>query len=473
MFTWDELLAVAGVQPTVGEAPKQFPGAAIDSRQAQPGELFVAMRGAETDGHRFIGAAVQAGAAAILCAAPAAEATERGIPQLVVADPLAALQRLAHAHLLRQPHTRVIGVAGSNGKTSVKDAIATLLSQIAPTLKTAGNLNTETGLPLTLLKLNPEHSFAVLEMGAQRVGEVEMLCRIAPPQIGVVTTIGPEHLEFFGSMANVERAEGEIVEALPPDGIAILNADMPAVHRMAQRTSARAITFGRMSDADVRASEISGETLTGRAFTLTHKDEQAPVQLHIPGEHAVSTALAAAAVALACGMSLPQVAAGLGEVRPAKRRGEIKPGVHGATLIDDSYNANRQSALAALDTLAGAHLPMGARRWLIFGDMLELGEYAAEEHAAVGRAAVGVVDELVIIGDETRATYAAALAAGIAPEQVHYFAAPLADAERMQQTRLAAAAYASERLRPGDLALIKGSLGAGMDVIVTALSADE
>lgn len=469
MFSRDELLALTRVRPTGGVLPMRFAGAAIDSRRVQRGELFVAYKGAQTDGHRFIGAAVKAGAAAILCAAPSEEASARGVPQIIVADPLDTLQRLAQQHLQRQPYTKVIGVAGSNGKTSVKEATAMLLSHLAPTLKTEGNLNTETGLPLTLLRLNPEHQFAVLEMGAQRVGEVALLCRIAHPHIGVVTTVGQEHLEFFGSMENVERAESEIVQALGADDIAILNDDDRAVRKMARRTRARVITYGHRPEADVRAKRPNGEPLLGLRFTLTYQGKRARASLDIPGQHAVTTALAAASVALACGMNVETAAAALSELRPAKRRGEVKPALNKTTLVDDTYNANRQSALAAIDLLHGARLPRGARRWFIFGDMLELGAYAATEHAEVGKAAAGQVDELVLVGAATSATAEAARKAGMKPERVHYYDADLTKPESLALARLAAAQYVRERLRPGDLVLVKGSYGIGMDVIVTEL----
>src|SRR6185312_15040177 len=268
MFTGEELLTATAGVVVGGALPPIFPGAAIDSRQVRPGELFVAIRGETTDGHRFIAAAVEHGAAAILCAQPDSEALERGVPHVVVADPLAALQETARQRLARQPETRVIAVAGSNGKTSVKEATAALLEQLAPTLRTTGNLNTETGVPISLLRLLPEHRYAVIEMGAQRVGEVAALCRIAPPEIAVVTVVGPEHLEFFGGMAQVIQAEGEIVDALAADGLAILNADDADVVNMASRTQARILTYGRAEGADVRAVDVKGDTLTGLSFTL-------------------------------------------------------------------------------------------------------------------------------------------------------------------------------------------------------------
>jgi UDP-N-acetylmuramoyl-tripeptide--D-alanyl-D-alanine ligase len=471
MFTGEELLAATAGVVAGGALPTTFPGAAIDSRQVQPGELFVAIHGETTDGHRFIPAAVERGAAAILCARPDPEMLERGVPHVVVADPLLALQETARSRLTRQPQTRVIAVAGSNGKTSVKEATAALLERLAPTLRTTGNLNTETGVPVSLLRLLPEHRYAVIEMGAQRVGEVAALCRIAPPEIAVVTVVGPEHLEFFGGMAQVIQAEGEIVDALAADGLAILNADDADVRGMASRTRASVLTYGLSEEAYVRALDVHGDTLTGLGFTLTFAGRQSSVQLHLPGAHAVSTALAAAAVALDSGMRLEKVAETLGALRPAQRRGEVKSGVNGCVVIDDSYNSNRQSALAALETLRGAQLPAGARRWFVFGDMLELGDYSPAEHVAVGMAlAQGGTDRVVLVGQDTRHTYEAALAAGLEPECIAYFPAPLHDREELARAKVRAVALLTAELAPGDLALVKGSLGVGMDVVVAALT---
>jgi UDP-N-acetylmuramoyl-tripeptide--D-alanyl-D-alanine ligase len=469
MFTRDELLAVTRVKPLGGVVPLRFAGAAVDSRQVRRGELFVALKGERTDGHLYIEAAVRAGASAVLCARPDEYAMARGVPQVVAHDPLDTLQQLAHWHLMRQPETKVIAIAGSNGKTGVKEATAALLAHMAPTLKTEGNLNTETGVPISLLRLTPEHRFAVIEMGAQRVGEVALLCRIAPPHIGVVTVVGPEHLEFFGSMENVIRAEGEVVASLAPDGIAVLNHDDKQVRKMRKRTQARVVYYGHAQEVDVRGRHVHGEPLGGLDFTLVYGDEHNRVRLQIPGMHAVTTALAAAAVALACGMSVRTVAAGLGEIRPAKRRGEIKDGVNASKIVDDSYNANRQSALAAVALLQRAALPDGARRWFIFGDMLELGHYAPEEHAAVGKAAAHGLDELVLVGTEVAATAEAARKGGMPDERIHLFAAQLDDHAALAQAHQQAAAYVRERIAPGDLALVKGSLGAGMDAVVSEL----
>jgi len=469
VFTRDELIAAAGIMPVGGLLPLRFAGGAVDSRNVRTGELFVALRGTQTDGHRFIGAAVRAGAAAVLCATPSEEATARGVPQLIVNDPLDVLHRLARQHLHRQPYTRVIAVTGSNGKTSVKEATASLLEKLAPTLKTLGNLNTETGLPLSLLRLDPRHKFAVLEMGAQWVGEIARLCRVAPPDVAVVSVVGPEHLEFFGSLANVAEAESEAVAALSPDGVAILNDDDKVVRAMSKRTNASVVTYGHRPVAMVRALRVLGDPLTGLRFTLSYAGQHARVRLSLPGQHAVTTALAAASVALNCGMSVPDAAAGLSDIRPAKRRGEIKKAINGATLVDDSYNANRQSAKAALELLHGAKIGAGNRRWFVFGDMLELGTYSHEEHAAIGRAAAAAVDELVLVGTEVTATADAALQAGMPAGRVHLFCASLANTNELARARGAATATVRDNIAKGDLVLVKGSLGVGMDAIVAEL----
>ncbi len=472
MFTRDELIAAAGTKPVGGLLPMRFAGGAVDSRSVQRGELFVALRGAQTDGYKYIPAAINAGASAVLCSQPHPEATARGVPQVVVNDPLDVLHRLASRHLQRQPYTKVIAVTGSNGKTGVKEATGALLRHLAPTLRTEGNLNTETGVPLTLLRLSPEHKFAIIEMGAQWVGEISGLCRIAPPSIAVVTVVGPEHLEFFGSLENVAKAESEAVAALPSDGVAILNDDDRAVRKMAKRSPARVVTYGHRPNAMVRARHVMGDPLRGLRFTMTYAERHERVVLSIPGEHAVTTALAAASVALSCGMSLQLVAAGLSELRSVKRRGEIKPGVNGATLVDDTYNANRQSAEAAVSLLRDAEAPAGARRWFVFGDMLELGKYSRGEHAAVGKAvAAAGLDELVLVGSDVKATADAALEAGMPPARVHHFAARLSDSAALAKARHEAADLVRDAVKEGDIVLIKGSNGVGLDEVVKELQA--
>ncbi|HEY7984140.1 MAG TPA: UDP-N-acetylmuramoyl-tripeptide--D-alanyl-D-alanine ligase [Ktedonobacterales bacterium] len=470
MFTRAELLAAAGVAPRGAALPERFSGAAVDSRLVRPGELFVALCGTQTDGHRFIPDAIAAGASAVLCANMYQPAGGTMIAQINVADPLQVLQDLARARLARQRGVTVVGITGSSGKTSTKEAIAALLARLAPTHKTPASFNTETGLPLTILGLEPRHRFAVLEMGAQWVGEIAMLCRIAPPQIGVVTAVGPAHLQYFGSIEAVERGKSELAQALPPAGLAVLNADDERVRRMAGKTAARVVTFGRARAADVRALRLAGDPLLGLRFTLAAGGATARVRLRIPGAYAVYTALAAAAVALDRGLPLAEVAAGLGELRAPKRRGEIKPGVNGSTVVDDSYNANRQSVEGALALLGAAHVAPGGRRWAVLGDMFELGAHAAAEHAQVGATVAATADELVAIGADARHLAVAARQAGMAAARIHLCAANPEDAAALAAARDAAAALLRERLRPGDIVLVKGSLGMGMDAIVRQIT---
>jgi UDP-N-acetylmuramoyl-tripeptide--D-alanyl-D-alanine ligase len=243
---------------------------------------------------------------------------------------------------------------------------------------------------------------------------------------------------------------------------------------MASRTQARILTYGRAEGADVRAVDVAGDTLTGLSFTLSYAGEQAQVRLHLPGAHAVSTALAAAAIALDCGMPLEEVAEMLRELLPAKRRGEVKAGINGCIVIDDSYNSNRQSALAALETLRGAQIPSGAQRWFVFGDMLELGDYSPAEHVAVGEAlARSGIERAVLVGQDTRYTYEEALVAGMEPERINYFPAPLDQPDKLAHAKQEAAALVGAEVTPGDLVLVKGSLGVGMDIVVSALTGAE
>jgi UDP-N-acetylmuramoyl-tripeptide--D-alanyl-D-alanine ligase len=472
MFTSEELLLAAGVAPRGPVLPERFSGAAVDSRLVRPGDLFVALCGTQTDGHRFIPDAIAAGASAVLSARAYQPTDGAAIAQVNVDDPLDVLQNLARERLLHQDHLTVIGITGSSGKTSTKEAIAALLARLGPTHKTPASFNTETGLPLTVLGLEPEHRYAVLEMGAQWVGEISMLCRIAPPRIGVVTAVGPAHLQYFGSIEAVERGKSELVQALPEDGLAVLNADDARVRRMAGKTAARVVTFGRARDADVRAQRLSGDPLLGLRFTLAYGGARERVQLRIPGSYAVYTALAAAAVALDCGLPLAAVVDALSELRAPRRRGEIKPGVNGSTVVDDSYNANRQSVQGALALLGAARIAPGGRRWAVLGDMFELGAHSAAEHAQVGATAAATTDELVAVGADARHVARAAAAAGLAATHIHLYDANPEDAAALAAARDAAAMLLRERLRPGDLVLVKGSLGMGMDAIVRQVTTD-
>lgn len=357
-----------------------FAGVGIDTRTLEPGMLFVALRGERFDGHDFLDAARTRGAAGALVARPAA----LPLPQVVVRDTQAALSALAAAWRARSG-ALVIGVGGSNGKTTSKEMLAAILSGHGPTLATRGNLNNHIGVPLTLLGLAPAHRYAVIEMGANHPGEIAALAALAKPAIALVTNAGDEHLEGFGDLAGVARAEGEMFAALGADGIAVVNADDPFCElwlTMAPR-GARIVRFGIDAPADVRAQAIAGQIEAGgfvTAFVLSVAGEQARVKLPLAGRHNVSNALGAAAAAHAAGVPLPAIVAGLEKMRPVAGRLQLKTGLRGSWLIDDSYNANPSSVRAGIDVLCA--LP--GEHWLVLGEMAELGAGTVASHAGVG-----------------------------------------------------------------------------------------
>ncbi len=359
-------------------ADAEFAEVVLDSRQVRADDLFLALPGVRADGHDFVAAAAQAGAAGALVS----RACNVPLPQILVADVAQALTRAGAAWRADYAGT-VLGVAGSNGKTTTKEMLAAILAQRGECLATRGNLNNHLGVPLTLLRLAARFPNAVIEMGANRAGEVAELVALARPAIGLITNAGAEHLEGFGNLEGVARAEGELVAGLTADGVAVINADDEYAPLWRGLTRARVVDFGFAPGAAVRATELRLEaTAQGFAtrFTLHSKVGSVPVALALAGRHNVSNALAAAAAALAAGATPQQVAAGLGAVRAVAGRLQFKPLAGGAWLIDDSYNANPSSARAALEVLAD----LAGRRWLVLGDMAELGEHAADSHRDIG-----------------------------------------------------------------------------------------
>ena len=359
-------------------ADRTFAAASSDSRTLAAGDLFVALRGPRFNGNEFLGAALAAGAAGALVDAPQPIA----IPQVIVADTQAALSRAGHSwrEALDIP---VIGVAGSNGKTTAKEMTAAILSRAGSVLATRGNFNNHIGVPLTLLRLESSHRFAVIEMGANRAGEVAELVKVARPTVGLITNAGAEHLEGFGSLEGVARAEGETVAGLAAHSTAVLNADDEFAGLWRGMTAARVVTFGIVNAADFSASEL--RTTLGPEGFLTRFHFSSPlgeaeIELHVGGQHNVVNALGAAAAAAAAGATLEQIVTGLGAMRPVPGRLQLKQAACGAWIIDDSYNANPSSVRAGIEVLAS----MEGRRWLVLGDMAELGEFAADAHAQVG-----------------------------------------------------------------------------------------
>jgi UDP-N-acetylmuramoyl-tripeptide--D-alanyl-D-alanine ligase len=342
------------------------------------GELFVALHGPNFNGNNFVAAAEAAGASGAMVDAE----QKLGLSQIVVANTQTALEQAAHSWR-NQFSIPLVGVAGSNGKTTAKEMTAQILSQAGECLATRGNLNNHIGVPLTLLRLAPEHRYAVVEMGANRAGEVAALVQIAQPTIGLITNAGAEHLEGFGSLEGVARAEGEMVAGLDARGIAVINADDEFADLWRNLTRARVVTFGVQKPADFSASEIS---VNGDAdgftthFTLSSPLGSAPIKLQLAGEHNVANALAAAAAAASAGATLEQIVAGLAGMRAVRGRLQLKTARSGAWIIDDTYNANPSSVRAGIEVLA----QLEGRKWLVLGDMAELGEFAESAHTEAG-----------------------------------------------------------------------------------------
>ena len=449
----------------------------IDSRQATPGSCFIALPGERSDGHEYIADAIARGAIAVIAQRvppgvdaqtlrPNAQpAPQRITPPLLflVEDSLTALQNLAAYWRGRHTPT-VIGITGSVGKTSTKELTAAVLRQQAPTLWTPGNYNNEIGLPLSLLQLRAKHRFAVLEMGFYVEGEIARLCEIAHPHIGVITNIGPIHLERAGSMESIFRGKGELIRALPPEGHAILNWDDPWVRKMAEFSPAPVFKYGLSQEADLWADEIESYGLSGIRFRFHHRRAPGDIEtlyVHLPllGRHSVHTALRAAAVGLLAHMPWEEIIRGLKDV-DARLRIDIAPGCNQSTLIDDTYNASPPSTIAALNLLQ----EMDGRRIAILGDMLELGREEEKGHRLVGARAAETSDILITVGQRARWIAEEARALGMAERAIH----PVDDAE-------AAVALACTLIQPGDFVLIKGSRAMRMDEIAAHLTspADE
>jgi UDP-N-acetylmuramoyl-tripeptide--D-alanyl-D-alanine ligase len=457
----DELVRLTGGE-LLRRSDRRIRGGAVDSRAVKPGELFVALPGEHTDGHRFLGAAATAGAAALIVTAPpsAIELDALGdVSVLRVADGLHALQSIAAAWR-RRFDPLVVGITGSIAKTSTKEAVAAVVSTRWRTLRNEGNLNNEIGLPLTILRLGPEHAAAVLEMGMYVGGEIADLARLARPSIGVVTAVQGVHLSRIGSLDAIEAAKGELVEALPRDGFAILNADDRRVARMSARTAARSLTYGFGDQADVRADDVRSAGFEGMRFVLraNHQGRTVRQPVSIPGlgRLSVHNALAGAAVGLATGIDPQAIADGLARGWSAPHRTTVRR-AGDVTLVDDSYNASPGSVSAALDLLAG--LP--GRRVAVLGEMLELGNRTETGHLAVGKAAAATVDLLVAVGPGAARIADGARRAGLDPSRI----VRVAD-------RDGALDLLRSRLRPGDVVLVKASRGVELDVLVDDLVAE-
>ncbi|MFJ8823273.1 UDP-N-acetylmuramoyl-tripeptide--D-alanyl-D-alanine ligase [Streptomyces sp. NPDC102467] len=424
----------------------------IDSRKVEAGSLFAAFAGEHVDGHDYAADVIAAGAVAVLAARPV------GVPAVVVDDVQAALGALAR-HVVERLGATLVALTGSAGKTSTKDLIAQVLRSKAPTIFTPGSFNNEIGLPLTALSATDETKFLVLEMGARGKGHIQYLTGLTPPKVGLVLNVGTAHIGEFGGRAQIAEAKGELVEALPADGTAILNADDPLVRAMASRTKAKVLFFGEAAEADVRAENVRLTENGQPAFSLHTPTGCSEVTLRLYGEHHVSNALAAAAVAHDLGMSVKEIALALSEAGSLSRwRMEVTERSDGVTIVNDAYNANPESMRAALRALVA--MGKGRRTWAVLGHMAELGDESLTEHDAVGRLAVRLnVSKLVAVGGREASwlRLGAYNEGSWGEESVH-----VSDAQ-------AAVDLLRSELRPGDVVLVKASRSVGLESVAQAL----
>jgi UDP-N-acetylmuramoyl-tripeptide--D-alanyl-D-alanine ligase len=426
--------------------------ASADSRELRPGGLFVCVLGERVDGHDFVDQALANGAVLVLASRPV------GRPAVVVDDVVEALGRLATHVLGRLPDVTVVAVTGSSGKTSTKDLIAQVAAVVGPTVAAAGSFNTEIGLPVTVLRIDHGTRVLVLEMGARGLGHIAYLCTIAQPDIGVVLNVGSAHVGEFGSVEAIATAKGELVEALRPDGLAVLDIDDPVVAAMAARSRAPVVTVGRSPSADILANDVVMRAGGRPSFTLVTPEASAPVRLSLVGGHQVSNALAAAAVGRALGLDASRVAEVLSAAVPVSRwRMEVADRSDGVTVINDAYNANPESVRAALVALVDV---AGERRsWAVLGEMRELGDGHADEHESVGRLVTTLgVDRLVVVGEGARPMLRGAGLGGSSRGA----AVLVADAD-------AAVDLLHREVSPGDVVLVKASRAVGLERVAAAL----
>ncbi len=468
MLTLTEVIEAITRQETLLGIGQPVTDVVVDSRLAIPGCLFVALQGEKRHGHEFVPAAFGAGAVAAIVEAdlsldcqhvdlrsgldPSPATLELPVC-LRVESSLTALQQLAGFWRARH-RPRVIGITGSVGKTTTKELVAAVLARRYNTLRSRGSYNNEIGLPLTLLQLTRAHERVVLEMGMYDVGEIALLADIARPHVGVVTNVGPVHLERAGTLERIAKAKAELVEALPSDGAAILNYDDPLVRDMAEGTQARVFYYGLSPKADLWASNIQGMGLDGIHFRLHYRGETIHLRVPLLGRHSVHTALRAAAVGLVEGESWQEIVDGLQGGAPQLRLVAVD-GINGSTLLDDTYNASPQSTLAALNLLD----ELDGRKIAVLGDMLELGSYEEEGHRKVGLRVIDSVDLLITIGDLGR----------IIGEEAQRWGFP-ESAVFMLEDNSQAIKLLEDIVGGGDVILVKGSRALQMEEVVMALA---
>ena len=465
----DAIEALTNVRPSTSTVITE---AAIDSRHAIPGSMFVAIPGEKADGHDYIAEAFKRGASFALTqrdvddsfrtldlravsSADAISSADLSVPVcLRVENTVTALQQIAR-FWRRKMDVRVIGVTGSVGKSTTKEMIAEVLSTRYRTLKSPGNLNNEIGLPLTLLKLSSGHQRAVIEMGFYVPGEIAFLCDIALPHVGVVTNVGTVHAERAGSQEAIARGKAELVQALPPapEGVAILNFDDAWVRKMEEKTKARIFFYGLSHEAHLWADQVEGLGLEGIRFRIHYQGETLYVKIPLIGRHSVHTALRAAAVGLAEGMNWQEILEGLSQGHTQLRLAAVRS-ENGALLLDDTYNASPESMLAALNLLD----ELDGRKIAVLGDMLELGPYERGGHEMVGLRAAQVAGMLLTLGERAHIIAEAARRAGMKKSAVLEFDAlePVIE-------------WLNSNLSKDDVVLIKGSHGLRMDRITNVL----
>lgn len=436
-------------QPELSAEP--FTEIVIDSREVKPGSLFVALRGESLDGHQFVDDALSRGAAGALVSSASGR---KGANHFVVDDPLTALQE-AGRRWRSQIDAQVVGITGSVGKTTLREAAYQLLSQHFGTHQSPRNFNGDIGLPIALLGVNRDDEWAVIEIGPYSQEEMELLVSSARSDLGIVTNVGPTHLERFGTLDDTERIKGLLPESLPADGLAILNGDDPRVRRMSLRTRANVMTYGLGPQSALRGTDVEAHGFEGIEFSVSEArtGRQARVQTPLVGAHQVMTALAASAVGLRAGLSLAQVADGLAKLTPGSRLAR-RQAPNGATVIDDSYNAAPLSMQAALDLLDACR----PRRIALLGDMYELGTEERSAHRAIGEYAASRCDLLIAVGERSRDLTEAARAAG------HPQACWVAEADQAAEILL-------RSLEAGDTLLVKASHAMHLERVVERLAA--
>lgn len=451
-MTVAEIAEIVGGRPVHVDTGLAISGKVeFDSRKVRPGDLFLAIKGESVDGHDYAERAVEAGAVAVLATRMVST------PAIMITAPIAALAALA-AVAARRLSATIVEVTGSSGKTSTKDLLAQVFAADGSTVASPESFNNELGFPYTVLLADAATKYLVLEASSRGIGHIRQLTGIAPPKIAAVLNVGSAHLGEFGSVAAIAQAKGELIEALPDDGVAVLNANDSMVMAMANRTGARIVSFGEQIDADVRAEQVRIDSAGRASFELISGAVRAPVVLKVRGEHQVSNALAAAACALACGLELPSVALALSAATTRSHwRMEVTDTPAGVTVINDTYNANPESMRSALKSLA--IMSEGRRGIAVLGQMAELGTESLSAHDALGRLAVRLdVGQLIAVGEDARAIATGAALEGSWNGESEW----VADNDRAL-TRL------RELVRPGDVVLVKGSRSTQMQGVATEL----